>query len=106
MASRLGQHLLKAKSKAENFGLFALSLSLLFFVSAVWLHNGQFLTVIEDDSPNINHCIWAIYFWAQRCVRGLGCLYLHLIQCPVGFDHNAITHLATHPKLKKTLSPY
>ena len=34
MASRLGQHILSAKSKAENFGLFALYSSYLFFLSA------------------------------------------------------------------------
>ena len=42
MASRLG-----AKSKAENFGLFA-PLSLLFLFSAIWLPHGQLVTVIEE----------------------------------------------------------
>ena len=30
---------------------------------------------------------------------------LHLIECPVGCDHNAITHLATHSIFQKILSP-
>ena len=49
MTSRLGQNLLRAKSKAENFGLFALCSSyLLFFLSAAWLPHGQLLAVIEQ----------------------------------------------------------
>ena len=32
------------------------------------------------------------------------CWGLHLTECPVGFDHNGITHLATHPKLSKIFS--
>ena len=42
-------------------------------------------------------------FLAQRWLKGVGSL--HLIQCPTGFDHNALTHLATTPKLQKILSP-
>ena len=48
MASRLGQHLLTANSKAENFGLFALYSRYLFFLSAVLLPHGQLLAVIEQ----------------------------------------------------------
>ena len=40
----------------------------------------------------------------QRWLGGDGSL--NLIECPVGFDHSGITHLATHPKLQKILSPY
>ena len=47
MASRLGQHLLTANSKAEKFGLFALY-SRFFFLSAVLLPHGQLLAVIEQ----------------------------------------------------------
>ena len=58
------EHLLRAKSKAENLGLFALYpcyfLYLLFGcpVVNVWL-----LLMKQSHSPNVNHCIWAIYFW-------------------------------------------
>ena len=49
MASKLDQHLLRAKSKAENSGLFTIyfAISLLFFQSALWLPHGQLLSVIK-----------------------------------------------------------
>ena len=46
MASRLEQNLLRAKSKAQNFGLFALYPAI--FLSAVWLSNDQLLAIIEE----------------------------------------------------------
>ena len=42
-------------------------------------------------------------FLVQGWLRGVG--YLHLIECPVGFDHNGTIHLATYPILQKILSP-
>ena len=45
MASRLGQHLLRAKSKAENFGLFSLwGLS-----SLIYRRVGIFEKIIDQD---------------------------------------------------------
>ena len=41
-------------------------------------------------------------FLVQRWLGGFGSLLL--IQCPLGFVHNDITHLPTHPKLQKILS--
>ena len=45
MASRLWKHLLRAKSKAENIGLFALYSS--FFLSVACLPHCQLLAIIE-----------------------------------------------------------
>ena len=90
MASRLGQHLLRAKSKAENFGLFALYSGYFFYllfgcpIANVWLLSSK-----QSQSRNVNHCIWAISFWPKAELGGVGSL--HLIECPVSFDHNAIT---------------
>ena len=46
MASTLGQHLLRAKSKGENFGYLLFIPA--FFLSAVWLPHGKLLAVIEQ----------------------------------------------------------
>ena len=46
MASRLGQHLLRAKYKTENFGLFALYSS--YFFCLLFGCFGQLLAVIEQ----------------------------------------------------------
>ena len=82
------------------------SLSLLFFyllfgcpIAIFWL-----LLRKQSHSSDINHCIWAIESLVQRWLGGDGSL--NLIECPVGFDRSGITHLATHPKLQKILSPY
>ena len=40
---------------------------------------------------------------AQTWLGGVGSL--HLIECPVSSDQNAINHLANHSKLQKILSP-
>ena len=46
MASKLGQHLLRAKPKAENFGLFALYPC--YFLSVAWLPHKQLMVIIEE----------------------------------------------------------
>ena len=106
MASRLGQHLLRAKSKAENFGLFALYSGYFFYLlfgcpmANVWLLSSK-----QSQSRNVNHCIWDISFWPKAGLGGVGSL--HLIECPVSFDHNAITpQIAenTLPKLEPSFS--
>ena len=43
----------------------------------------------QSHSPNVNHCIWAISFWPKAGLGGVGSQ--HLTECPVSFDHNAIT---------------
>ena len=48
MAGRLEQHLLSAKSKAENFGLFTLYSSYLFFYLLLGCFMANFLAVIEQ----------------------------------------------------------
>ena len=57
----------------------------------------------QSHSPDVNLCNWAIKFWSKGDLEGVGSLLL--IECPVGFDHNDLTHLPTHPKLQKILSP-
>ena len=101
MASRLEKHLLRAKSKTENSGLFALYPFYL-FLSAVWLPHDQ----LFEETVSLTQCKslhFGYLFLAQRWLGGFGSL--HLIHCPVDFNHNAITHLATHPKLQKIVSP-
>ena len=46
MASRLEQHLIRARSKAQDFGLFALYPVI--FLSTVWLSNEQLWAIIEE----------------------------------------------------------
>ena len=90
MASRLGQRLLRSKSKAENFGLFTLYFSYFYYLlfgcptANFWLLSSK-----QSHSPNVNHCIWAISFWSRAEMEGVGSL--HLSECPVSFDHKAIT---------------
>ena len=74
------------------------------FLFAVWLPNGQLLTVIEE-TVSLTQCEslhLGYLFLAQRCLGGVGSL--QLIERPVGFDDNVMIHLATHPKLQKILS--
>ena len=103
MDFRLEQHFFRATSKAENFGLFALYPC--YFLSAFWLPRGQRLT-IKEETGSPTRCLslhLGYQFLAQRWLGGVGSL--HLTDCLVGFDHNAITHLATYSKLQKIPSP-
>ena len=107
MASRLGQQLLRAKPKAENSGLFALysSYSFFYLLFGCPMTNFWLLSSKQSHSPNVNHCIWAISFWPKAGLRGVGSL--HLTECPVSFDHNAITpEIAENslPRLKPSFS--
>ena len=101
MASRLEKHLLRAKSKAENSGLLALYPFCLFLLAVRLPHRHLFEETVSLTLCKSLH--FAYLFLAQRWLGGFGSL--HLILCPVDFDHNAITHLATHPKLQKIVSP-
>ena len=90
MSSRLGQHLLRSKSKAENFGLFALYSSYFFYLlfdcpmANFWLLSSK-----QSHSLNVNHCIWAISFRPGAEMGGVRSL--HLTEWPVSFDCKAIT---------------
>ena len=87
MSSRLGQHLLRAKAKAENYWLFALYPCYFFYLLFGYpMVNFCLLLRKQSHSPNINHCIWDISFW-PTAEWGVG--FLHLTEFPVGFDHNA-----------------
>ena len=102
MGSRLQKHHLRAKSKTENFGLFALYPCYFFIgcLEASWLTSAYYwgnsltrlMLIITFGQPILT----------QRWLGGFGSLLL--IECPVGFDHNGITHLTTHPKFQKILS--
>ena len=106
MLSRLGQHLLRAKSKAEHFGLFSLySCYFLYLQFGSPMTNFWLLLRKQSHSPNVNHRIWAISFWPKAGLGGVGSL--HLTECPVRFDHNAITSQIEKnalPRLKPSFS--
>ena len=106
MSSRLGQHLLRSKSKAENFGLFALYSSYFFYLlfdrpmANFWLLSSK-----QSHSLNVNHCIWAISFRPGAEMGGVRSL--HLTEWPVSFDCKAITpQIAedTLPRFKPSFS--
>ena len=106
MASRLGQHLLREKSKAENFGLFGLYFS--YFVSLSQLPHDQFLAV-SRQTVSLTHSMLITAFelsvFSPGLVGEVGSL--PLIECPVSFDHNFITpQIAenTLPRLKPSFS--
>ena len=78
MTSRLGKHLLIAKSKAENFGLFA-AYPFYFFYLWFGCPMTEFWLLLRKQfhSLDVNHCTWAINFWAKGHSVGLGlCTYL------------------------------
>ena len=106
MTSRLGQDLLRAKSKAENFGLFALYRSYFFYLLFCCpMANFWLLSSKKSHSSNVNHCIWALSFQPRAGMEGVGSL--HLAECPVTFDRMAITpQIAenTLPRLKPSFS--
>ena len=114
MASRLGQHLLRAKSMVGNFGLFICPLFQLFvfcccffFLSAFWLPHHQLLAVIEQ-TVSLTQCLslhLGYQLSAQSWTGGGGCL--HLTEWPVSFHRNAIIpQIAenTLPRLKPSFS--
>ena len=71
MASRLGKHLLRAKSKTENFGLFALYPCYFYLLFGCSMANFWLLLRKQSHSPDVNHCIWAIDFWSKGDSEGL-----------------------------------
>ena len=102
MASSHGKHLLTAKSKAENFGLLALYPCYFFIccLAAPWLIFGYFW------GNSLTHLMLIIasglsIFGPKVTRRG----WVSTPEWAVSFDHNGMTHLPTHPKLQKLLSP-
>ena len=90
MSSWLGQHLLRAKCNAENAGLLTLYFSYFFYLLFdCSMANFWLLSSKQSQSPNVNHCIWGISFWPRAGLGGVRSVYL--TECPVSFDHNAIT---------------
>ena len=65
MASRLGKHLYRAKSKTENFGLFALYPYIFYLLFPFSMANFWLLLRKQSHSHDVNHCIWAINFWSK-----------------------------------------
>ena len=72
IASRQEKHLLRAKSKTENFGLFALYPCYFFICcfAAPWLTFGSLLRK-KSHSPD-DHCIWSINFCSKGNSEVLG----------------------------------
>lgn len=102
MAFRLEQHLLRAKSQTENciYLLVIPAIFCYFQFAAPWpifdYYQGNSLT----QPILITACGLSIF--GQKVTGGNRSL--HLIEFSVGFDHNAITHLATTLKLQKIFS--
>ena len=70
IASRLGQHLLRAKpGNLEDWKLIKAYLLFIpsIFSSAIWL-----LSRKQSHSPNVHHCILAINFWPNSDWKALG----------------------------------
>ena len=93
MASRLGQHLLRAKSIAENIGLFALYFSYLFFLiffclATTWSTFGCYWAN-SLTHPMLITAFGLSVFDPKLDWEGIGSL--NITECPVSFDHNAIT---------------
>ena len=101
MACKPGQHLLRAKSKTENFGLLALH-SCYFFFSAVGcaMTNHWLLLKKQFHSSDVNHCIWAVNFLPKDEWEGLG-LNTLLSELLLKY-HNPFSH---SPELVKNTLP-
>ena len=70
MAYRLGKHLLRAKSKTENFGLFALYPAIFYLLFDCPMANFWLLLRKQYYSPDVNHCICVSIFGPQVTQRG------------------------------------
>ena len=100
MAPRLGQYLLRAKCKAE----LRLNLVHYFFICALafpWPTFGCY------QGNSLTHLIlttaFALSIFGSKVTGRVWVSISYSVPC--GFDHNAITHLATHSKFQKILSP-
>ena len=103
MASRLGKHPFRVNLRLDTLVCFLFFPDIFFncCLDAPWLSVGYYW----GNSGNHLMLITAIglsIFGPRLTRRGWS---LHLIERPVGFDHNGTTHLAIHPKLQKILSP-
>ena len=99
MDSRLGKHLLRAKSKTENYGLFTLY-SFYFFIcclGAPWLTFGHYWG--NSFTYLVLITAFVLSTFGPKVTQGVGSL--HLVEYPLGFDNNGITHLPIHPNGRK-----
>ena len=103
MTSRLGKHLLRVKSKTENFGLFALY-PCYFFVCCL---DASWLTFVYHWGNSVTHLVLITAFGLS--VFGLKVTRMSWVSTPnwvpSGLCHNRITHLGTQPKSHKLLAP-
>ena len=98
MAFRLRQNLLRAKSEAENLESFALCCSYFFLICCLAVP----LLIFGYYRANVlTHpmLITAFQFLAQSWTGRVGSL--HLNECPVSFDYNAITPQITENTLSR-----
>ena len=91
----LGNTSLEQNIRLKTLG-YLLFIPAIFFVcclAAPWPTFGCYWANSLTHSLNhpvlVNHCICAISFWPRAGLGGVGSL--HLTECPVNFDHNAIT---------------
>ena len=76
MAPRLGQHIFKAKSKAGNFGLFALYSSFSFYLLfGCPMANFWLLLSKNSHSASLSYRICGISLWPSAGMEGVGSLH-------------------------------
>ena len=91
--------------KTLGYLLFIPAIYCFYLLFGCFMANISLLSSKHSHSPNVNHCIWAISF-SPKAELG-GAVSLHLTECPVSFDHNAVTpQIAqdTLPRLKPSFS--
>ena len=103
----LGSTSLKQNLRLKTLGYLLFIPAIYFFYPLFGCPMANFwlLSSKQSHSPNVNHCIWAISFWPKAGLGGVESV--HLTECPVSNDHNAIKpHIAenTLPRLKPSFS--
>ena len=103
MASRLGKHLLRAKSKTGNFRLLALYRCYFFIccLTAPWLTFGYYCRNSFTHLMLIT--AFGLPIFGPKVIRRGWVSRPNWV--PSGLWYNGRTNLATHPKLQKILSP-
>ena len=103
----LGNTFLEQNLRLKTLGylLFIPAIYFFYLLFGCPMTNFWLLLSKHSHSPNVNHCIWAISFWPKAGLGEVGSV--RLTECPVSFDHNAITyHIAENalPRLKPSFS--
>ena len=103
MASGYGKHHLRAKSKTENFGLFALYPCYFFIccLAARWLTFGYYW---GNNLTHLMFIAFGLLIFALKVTRRGWVTTPNWV--PSGFDYNDISHLPTHPKEGEYFSCY